>query len=64
MNFSLSIAARLKEERSRLKLSQEKLASIAGITRQTQSKYEKAPDSLIPSTFMPLPSLNSTSTIS
>lgn len=49
MNFSLSIAARLKEERSRLKLSQEKLASIAGITRQTQSKYEKGarqPDSL------------------
>jgi phage repressor protein C with HTH and peptisase S24 domain len=49
MNSALSIAARLKEERNRLKLSQEKLAAAAGVTRQSQSKYEKGlrhPDSI------------------
>lgn len=43
------IASRLKEERSRIGLNQIDLAAAAGVTRQTQSKYEKGircPDSL------------------
>lgn len=49
MTLQLTIAARLREERTRLQFSQERLAAIAGITRQTQSKYEKGtrqPDAL------------------
>lgn len=43
------IASRLKEERSRIGLNQIDLAAAAGVTRQTQSKYEKGmrcPDSI------------------
>lgn len=49
MEPNVFIGARLRSERERLGINQEDLASIGGVTRQTQSKYEKGernPDSL------------------
>lgn len=41
METNDSIGARLKLERERLRYTQEDLSGIGGVTRQTQSKYEK-----------------------
>lgn len=49
MESNASIGARLRSERERVGLNQESLAGPAGVTRQSQSKYEKgerSPDAL------------------
>lgn len=45
MEIIYDIGRRLKEERVRLKLTQQEVADLVGITRQSQAKYEKGESS-------------------